>query len=70
MMEMVRTAEMEIARIAQMEIVRIAKKIGNSSTVNLTVELFPFSLRSMPLFIIVVSWTTDYKHYDLATKAA
>ena len=32
---------MEMVRIAQMEIVRIAKK-GNSSTISLTVELFPF----------------------------
>ena len=30
----------EMVRIAQMEIVRIAKK-GNSSTISLTVELFP-----------------------------
>ena len=32
---------MEMVRIAQMEIVRIAKK-GNSSTITLIVELFPF----------------------------
>ena len=33
--------QMEVVRITQMEIVRIAKK-GNSSTISLTVELFPF----------------------------
>ena len=41
MVGMVRIAQMEIVRIAQIEIVRFAKK-GNSSTISLTVELFPF----------------------------
>ena len=41
MMEMVRIAQMEIVRTAQMKIVRTTKK-GNSSIINLKVELFPF----------------------------
>ena len=48
--EIVRIAQMEIVRITQMEIVRIVKK-GNSSTISLTVELFPFlQFELFPIF--------------------
>ena len=43
---------MEQVRFTQMEIVRITKK-GNSSTISLTVELFPFfSIRTIPICAI------------------